>query len=118
MYLISYCVKKARVPQKLSHKFTSNIKPLTPAKTCFIILTSLFSLKSASQLGFRQDSNKLPSINLRAVLPQNFYNQHKGYVCKKEDQLQKATGLNLFVRLGSKNYVDYLERKPNALKPY
>ena len=38
-------------------------------------------------------------------------------MCKKEDQLQKATGLDLFIRLGSKNYVDYLEKKPNAVKP-
>jgi hypothetical protein len=50
-------------------------------------------------------------------LPQNFYNQHKGYFCKKEDGLQKLTGLNLFIRLGSKNNVDYLERKPNTIRP-
>ena len=83
----------------------------------FVILTSLFSLKSAAQASFKKFGDSLPSIRLITVLPQNFYNQHKGYVCKKEDQLQKATGLNLFVRLGSKNYVDYLERKPNAIKP-
>ncbi len=48
------------------------------------------------------------------VLPQNFYNQHLGVFCKKESQLQKATKLNVYFRLGSKNYVDYLEKKPNA----
>jgi hypothetical protein len=32
-------------------------------------------------------------------------------------QLQKLTNVNVFFRLGSKNYVDYLERKPNATYP-
>ena len=47
-------------------------------------------------------------------MPRNFYNQSLGFFCKKEVQLQKATGLPLFIRLGSKEYVDYLEKKPNA----
>jgi hypothetical protein len=74
-------------------------------------------LKSFAQADLKVIADSLPPIRLAAVLPQNFYNQHKGYVCKKEDQLQKTIGLNLFIRLGSKNYVDYLERKPNAIKP-
>lgn len=52
------------------------------------------------------------------VLPQNFYNQHLGFFCRKEDLLQKATKVNVYFRLGSKNYVDYLERKPNAVKNF
>jgi hypothetical protein len=59
----------------------------------------------------------LPAFKQISVLPQNFYNQHKGYLCKKENVLQKTTRLNLFIRLGSKNYADYLEGKPNAIKP-
>ncbi|HEU4901688.1 MAG TPA: hypothetical protein VFT06_02825 [Flavisolibacter sp.] len=53
------------------------------------------------------------SVSLR-VLPQNFYNQQLSFFCKKEVQLQKLTTLPLFIRLGAKDYVDYLERKPNA----
>jgi hypothetical protein len=49
------------------------------------------------------------------VLPQNFYNQHLSFFCKKEQQLQKLTSLPLFIRAGSKAYVDYLEKKPNAV---
>ena len=109
--------KKPRFPQKLSHKFTSNIKPLTRRFLSLAILTSLISLKASSQAAFGKIIDSLPTVRSISILPQNFYNQHKGYVCKKEDQLQKATGLNLFVRLGSKNYADYLERKPNAIKP-
>jgi hypothetical protein len=83
--------------------------------TC--ILTSLLSLKTAAQAGFRKLNDNLPAMRPITVLPQNFYNQYKGYICKREDQLQKATGLNLFIRLGSKNYVDFLERRPNAIRP-
>lgn len=52
------------------------------------------------------------------VLPQNFYNQHLGFFCRKEELFQKATKVNVYFRLGSKNYVDYLERKPNAVKGF
>jgi hypothetical protein len=117
MYLVRIKGKKPRVPQKLSHKFTSNIKPLTRVFICIGILTTFLSLKVNAQLNPMKHDVDLRSIRLITVLPQNFYNQHKGYMCKKEDQLQKATGLGLFIRLGSKNYVDYLERKPNAIKP-
>jgi hypothetical protein len=50
------------------------------------------------------------------LLPQNFYNKGLGYFCKKEAQLQKATRLPVYIRLGSKEYVDYLERKPNSIR--
>jgi len=52
------------------------------------------------------------------VLPQNYYTQHTGFFCKKELQLQKTTNVNVFFRLGSKEYVDYLEHKPNARKNF
>jgi len=50
------------------------------------------------------------------VLPQNFYNQKLSFVCKKEVQLQKLISLPVYIRLGSKDYVDYLEQKPNAIR--
>ena len=45
------------------------------------------------------------------VLPQKFYNNHPGFFCKKEVQLQTALHLNLFMRLGTKEYTDKLEGK-------
>jgi hypothetical protein len=74
----------------------------------------LLSLKAASQqhLPASPDSSAR-SLSLR-ILPQNFYNKHLGFFCRKEVQLQKLTSLPLFFRLGSKAYVDYLEQKPNA----
>lgn len=117
MYLFSFLRTRPPVPQKLSHKFTSNIKPMSKAFACFVFLTTFSALKSAAQAGFAERRDSLV-ISLRTtVLPQNFYNQHKGVVCKMEDQLQRKAGLPIVIRLGSKSYVDYLEGKPHAPKP-
>jgi hypothetical protein len=76
----------------------------------------LNSFKAASQLNLKQPIDTADRKISLCPLPQNFYKQGLGYFCKKELQLQKATSLPFFIRLGSKEYVDYLERKPNALK--
>ena len=71
-----------------------------------------------------------PVINLNQVIRLNpvscsviagdFYTQGFGFFCKKELQFEKATKIPLRFRLGTLQYNDYLERKPNAgiLPPY
>jgi hypothetical protein len=88
------------------------------ARIAIVLLSAflLISAKLAAQLSFSQSKDTLAKKILLEPLPQNFYNQSLGYFCKKEVQLQKFTSLPLFIRLGSKEYVDYLERKPNSLK--
>jgi len=74
-----------------------------------------FSLLTYSQSTSLSLNDTLNPINIKTV-PANYYTQHLSFFCKKELQIQKTTGLNLFFRLGNKEYVDYLERKPNAVK--
>jgi hypothetical protein len=74
-----------------------------------------FSLSAYSQSTSLSLKDTLTAINIKTV-PANYYTQHLSFFCKKELQIQKTTGLNLFFRLGNKEYVDYLERKPNAVK--
>ena len=50
-------------------------------------------------------------------LPQDFYTQSLGFICRQEYKFQKYTAVPLRIRLGSLAYVNYLEQKPNAVKP-
>lgn len=46
----------------------------------------------------------------------DYYN-HLGAACKLEFKFEKTTKVPLRVRLGSLQQTDYLEQKPNAIKP-
>jgi len=80
----------------------------------FSLLFLLNSSKAASQLSSRFVSDSADKHFSIRILPQNFYNQQLSFTCKKELQLQKLISLPVYIRLGSKDYVDYLEKKPNA----
>jgi len=82
----------------------------------FLVVMLLNSIKAASQLNLKPRPDSAQRKISLQVLPQNFYNQSLGYFCKRELQLQKATKVPVFIRLGSKEYVDYLEKKPNATR--
>jgi hypothetical protein len=90
------------------------------AKMIAVLLFAVLlnSMKAAAQLSLKVPADSMEKKFLLRPLPQNFYNQQLGFFCKKELLLQKRTLLPLFFRLGSKEYVDYLENKPNALKRY
>ena len=65
------------------------------------------------------DFFKKSGINpeVRAILQGSFYYNCLGFFCKKEIQIEKMTTLPFRFRLGSLAYVNYLEQKPNSLKP-
>jgi hypothetical protein len=79
-------------------------------------LVLLNSTKAAAQVSFRPSMDTLCKPGLLHPLPQNFYSQGLGFFCRKEIQLQKVTSLPVYIRLGSKDYVDYMERKPNSFR--
>ena len=84
----------------------------------FLAAILLNSLKAAAQAGLGRNGDTAAKKISVKLLPQNFYSRPTGWFCIKEIQLQKITSLPIFIRLGSKEYVDYLERKPNtALTP-
>lgn len=51
-----------------------------------------------------------------SVISKNYYTNNFGFFCKKEWQFEKATKIPFRFRLGSLQYNDYLEQKPNAVR--
>ena len=49
-----------------------------------------------------------------SVIAGDYYTQGFGFFCKKELQFEKATKIPLSFRLGTLQYNNYLEGKPNA----
>jgi hypothetical protein len=81
----------------------------------FFLFCLVSTLKASSQQRLSPSADTVQSPFSLKVLPQNFYNRHLSFFCKKEVQLQKLTSLPIYFRVGSKDYVDYLEKKPNAV---
>jgi len=59
----------------------------------------------------------ITQVKYMILPPPDFYWQQMGFFCKTESQLDHFSPLPLRFRLGSKEYVDYLENKPNSVKP-
>lgn len=52
-----------------------------------------------------------------AMVPADLFYQNLHFFCRQEVNIEKATSLPLRFRLGSLENTNYLEQKPNALKP-
>ena len=74
--------------------------------------------KPASKVQQQPVINLNPEIRLNpvscSVISADFYTQGFGFFCKKELQFEKATKIPLRFRLGTLQYNNYLEGKPNA----
>jgi hypothetical protein len=51
-------------------------------------------------------------------LPQKYYVQSLGFFCRQEYRFEKNTSVPLRFRLGSLDYTNYIEQKPNSLKTF
>ena len=74
------------------------------------------SLYAAESFEIKCDTISFINNSLH-ILPSSFCGNHLGFFCKKELQLQKITSIPFCFRLGSLEYVNWMEQKPNALNP-
>ena len=63
-------------------------------------------------LAIKSNNKEAPNLfRPFAVIPQNYYTQHFGIMCKKELAIEKATKIPFRFRLGSLQQCNYLEGK-------
>ncbi len=58
------------------------------------------------------------TISLQEFSAFRNYNDELGFFCKKELQFERITTIPIRFRLGSLDYVNWMEGKPNAIKPH
>jgi hypothetical protein len=79
------------------------------------------TLNSRPEISLIFNSAILPNPLSASIRPNPFekksYRQPLSFFCRKEWQFEKATSIPLRLRLGSVDYTDYLEQKPNAPRP-
>ncbi|MBL7732944.1 MAG: hypothetical protein JNM88_17365 [Chitinophagaceae bacterium] len=63
-----------------------------------------------------QISRAAPAFPVSKIFSIAGYTDQLGFFCRQELAIQKLTSLPLFFRLGSLEYVNWIEQKPNAVR--
>jgi len=72
---------------------------------------------SQQKIIWADDCTAISKFILLNLPEASFYQDHVGFFCKKEIQIEKVLAIPLRFRLGSLEYVNWMERKPNVIKP-
>jgi hypothetical protein len=97
--------KSFAFPQKISW----NNLVFPPAKAGIVLFNKLnnpYSISFPIPFSLRK---------IYSPVNEDYYCNNLGFLCRKELQIEKITSLPLRFRLGSFEYNDYMERKPNAI---
>jgi len=81
-------------------------------------LTQQYQLSPLKPLPVNNFNGMLQKNKLTLLVPGSYYTDHLGFFCQQELQLEKMITVPVKFRLGSLQYVNYLEQKPNAIKPF
>lgn len=99
---------------------STGFSPFKPAGRPGKITFSYFHKEKSGQ-AIQLGSGK-PNINLSTssclAIGADFYTRNFGFFCKRELQFEKVTKIPVRFRLGSLQYNDYLEQKPNSINPF
>ncbi len=115
--------QRPKVLQQIVGKNNYNLKELFYRESMLIKRNLLFPSRlfmvNYSRADIRPIVCGIPitfTYNLFNLSPK-FYTQSLGFFCQKELQIQNITSVPFRFRLGSLEYVNWMEQKPNAIKP-
>lgn len=98
-----------------------NLIDFTPSKPSESInykkIRSLQIWPDINNLSINDSEKQTANFVLFKIIPASLSLNNLGFFCKKELQLDKIVAVPIRFRLGSLEYVNWMEQKPNAIKP-
>lgn len=80
-------------------------------------VTKAFTAQAFAPKSFSNIVTLNPSQNFLSLIQPDFFLHNESFFCRQERKFETATKLPLRFRMGSLQYCNWLEGKPNALMP-